>query len=140
MIILSIRPCGTSRVLFHAVKSYDMGPSRLTSHPRGRCAADFIALRNPSPWPGFELATFGSSGQHTNHYTSKATPPTPLPASNHRYKMSTGTSTVYKYVREHYPISNEHRGARGHQVENPCPRVRYVMYSEDLPHKRTRQN
>jgi hypothetical protein len=33
----------------------------------------FIALKNPSPWPGFETATFGSSGQHTNHYTSKAT-------------------------------------------------------------------
>jgi hypothetical protein len=41
MIILSIRPCGTSRVLLHAVKCYDMGPSRFTSHPRGRCAADF---------------------------------------------------------------------------------------------------
>jgi hypothetical protein len=53
----SIRPCGTSRVLLHAVKSYDMGPSRFTSHPRGRCAADFIALKNPSPWPGFEPAT-----------------------------------------------------------------------------------
>jgi hypothetical protein len=34
----------------------------------------FIALKNPSPWPGFEAATFGSSGQHTNHYTTKATP------------------------------------------------------------------
>jgi hypothetical protein len=40
MRILSIRPCGTSRVLLHAVKSYDMGPSRFTSHPRGRCAVD----------------------------------------------------------------------------------------------------
>jgi hypothetical protein len=38
---LSMRPCGTSRVVLHAVKSYDMGPSRFTSHPRGRCAADF---------------------------------------------------------------------------------------------------
>jgi hypothetical protein len=36
-----IHPCGISRVLLHAVKSYDMGPSRFTSHPRGRCAADF---------------------------------------------------------------------------------------------------
>jgi hypothetical protein len=36
----------------------------------------FIALKNPSPWPGFEPATFGSSGQHTNHYTAKATIPT----------------------------------------------------------------
>jgi hypothetical protein len=39
--ILSVHPCGTSRVLLDAVKSYDMGPSRFTSHPRGRCAADF---------------------------------------------------------------------------------------------------
>jgi hypothetical protein len=33
----------------------------------------FIALKNPSSLPGFEPATFGSSGQHTNHYTTKAT-------------------------------------------------------------------
>jgi hypothetical protein len=33
----------------------------------------FIALKNPYPWPGFEPATFGSSGQYTNHYTTKAT-------------------------------------------------------------------
>jgi hypothetical protein len=25
----------------------------------------FIALKNPSPWPGFEPAIFGSSGQAT---------------------------------------------------------------------------
>jgi hypothetical protein len=52
MIILSIRPCGTSRVLLHGVKSYDIGPSRFTSHPRGRCAADFYHLGrvlNPQP-------------------------------------------------------------------------------------------
>jgi hypothetical protein len=41
MRILSTHPCGTSRVLLHAVKSYYMGPSRFTSHPRGRWAADF---------------------------------------------------------------------------------------------------
>jgi hypothetical protein len=33
----------------------------------------FVALKNPSPWPGFEPATFGSSGHHTNHYTTKVT-------------------------------------------------------------------
>jgi hypothetical protein len=33
----------------------------------------FIALKSPSPWPGFEPATFGSSGQHTNHYAIKGT-------------------------------------------------------------------
>jgi hypothetical protein len=31
----------TSMGLLHAVNSYDMGPSHFTSHPRGRCAADF---------------------------------------------------------------------------------------------------
>jgi hypothetical protein len=59
---LSIHPCWT-KVLLHAVKSYDMGPSRFTSYPRGRCAADL----------GFEPAIFGSSGQYTNHYTTKVT-------------------------------------------------------------------
>jgi hypothetical protein len=33
----------------------------------------FIAIKNPSPWPGFEPATFGSSGKHTIHYTTKVT-------------------------------------------------------------------
>jgi hypothetical protein len=33
----------------------------------------FIAPKNPTPWLDFEPATFGSSGQHTNHYTTKAT-------------------------------------------------------------------
>jgi hypothetical protein len=33
----------------------------------------FIALKNPLPWPGFEPSNFGCSGQHTNHYTTKAT-------------------------------------------------------------------
>jgi hypothetical protein len=33
----------------------------------------FITLKDPSPWPDFETAAFGSSGQHTNHYTTKAT-------------------------------------------------------------------
>jgi hypothetical protein len=32
----------------------------------------FIALKNPYLWPGFETETFGSSGQHANHYTTKA--------------------------------------------------------------------
>jgi hypothetical protein len=52
MRILSVHACGTSRVLLHAVKSYDMGPFRFTSHPRGKCAADFYRpLKNPSTWP-----------------------------------------------------------------------------------------
>jgi hypothetical protein len=45
MRILSIHPCGISRVLLHAVKSYDMGPSRFTSHPRGRCSALYSIIQ-----------------------------------------------------------------------------------------------
>jgi hypothetical protein len=78
MSILSIHPRGTSGVLLHAVKSYDMGLSRFTSHPRGRCVADFSRLSKSIALAGFEPATFGSSGKHTNHYTSKATKNTVL--------------------------------------------------------------
>jgi hypothetical protein len=68
MRILSIRPYGTSKVLLHAVKSYDMEPSRFNSHPRGRCAADFYSLKKFIALAGFEPGTFGSNGKHTNHY------------------------------------------------------------------------
>jgi hypothetical protein len=33
----------------------------------------FIALKETIVLAGFEHATFGSSGKHTNHYTTKAT-------------------------------------------------------------------
>jgi hypothetical protein len=62
-----------SRVLLHVVKSYDMGPYGLTFHSRGRCAADFIALKKSIALVGFEPATYGSSGKHNNHYTTKST-------------------------------------------------------------------
>jgi hypothetical protein len=39
----------------------------------------FIALKNMSPWPGFEPAIFGSSGQQTNHYTTTATKKIQIP-------------------------------------------------------------
>jgi hypothetical protein len=52
MIILSIHPRGTSRVLLNAVKSYDTGlPALLPIREEGVLRI-FIALRNPSPWPG----------------------------------------------------------------------------------------
>jgi hypothetical protein len=34
--------------------------------------------------------------------------------------MSTRNYAVYKSVKEHYPISKEHHGAREHQVDNSC--------------------
>jgi hypothetical protein len=48
MRILSIHPCGTSREILHAVKSYDMGPSGFTSHPKEDVLWICIALKNPS--------------------------------------------------------------------------------------------
>jgi hypothetical protein len=51
--ILSIHPCGTSRVLLHTVKPFDMGPSRFTSHPRGRCAVDFYRPKKSITLAGF---------------------------------------------------------------------------------------
>jgi hypothetical protein len=71
--ILSIHPYGTSRVILNAVKSYDMDLPALHPIREEGVLRIFIALKNPSSWPGFEPANFGSSGQHTNHYTTKAT-------------------------------------------------------------------
>jgi hypothetical protein len=59
MRILFIRPCRISRVLLHFVKSYDMGPSRFTSHPKEGVLRIFIALKNQSPWPGSNPQTMG---------------------------------------------------------------------------------
>jgi hypothetical protein len=75
MRILSFYPCGATRVLLHAIKSYDMGPSRFTSYPRGRCDADFYRPKESVALARFEPTTFGSSGKHTNHYTTKVTFP-----------------------------------------------------------------
>jgi hypothetical protein len=49
----------------HAIKSltWDL-PALLPIREEGVLRI-FITLKNPSPWPGFEPATFGSSGQHT---------------------------------------------------------------------------
>jgi hypothetical protein len=74
MRILSINPCGASKVILHVVKSYNVGPSRFTSHPRGWCAADFYRPSKSIVLAWFEPATFGCSGKHNNHhYTTKAT-------------------------------------------------------------------
>jgi hypothetical protein len=72
MRILSIRPCGTSRVLLHAVNSYDMGPSLLPIREEGVLRI-FIALKKSIALAGFEPANFGSSGKHINYHTTKAT-------------------------------------------------------------------
>jgi hypothetical protein len=50
-----------------------MGPSRFTSHPKESVLRIFIALKKSVALAGFDPATFGSSGKHTNHYTTKAT-------------------------------------------------------------------
>jgi hypothetical protein len=49
------------------------GTYGFTSRPKKGVLQIFIALKNPSPWPGFQPATFESSGKHINHYTTKAT-------------------------------------------------------------------
>jgi hypothetical protein len=51
MRIQSIHPRGTSRVHSHAVKSYNMGSSDFTSHPKEGVLRIFIAFKNPSLWP-----------------------------------------------------------------------------------------
>jgi hypothetical protein len=64
---------GTSRVLLHAVKSYNLGPSGFTAPPKEGRLRIFIALKKSIVLARFEPATFGSGDKHTNHYTAKAT-------------------------------------------------------------------
>jgi hypothetical protein len=49
------------------------GTSRFTSHLKEGVLRIFITFKNPAPWPGSNPRPFGSSGKHTNHYTTKAT-------------------------------------------------------------------
>jgi hypothetical protein len=49
-----------------------------------------------------------------NHFPPTSTTAVLLFASEHRHKMSTGTSTVYIFVKEHYSVSKDH------QAGNPC--------------------
>jgi hypothetical protein len=53
------------------------------------------------------------------HYTEVVL----LFANEHRHKMSTGTATVYKYVKEHHQTLKEQSGVREHQVDNPALRA-----------------
>jgi hypothetical protein len=50
-----------------------LGTSGFTSHPKEGVMRIFIALKKSIPSVGFEPATLGSSGKHTNHYTTEAT-------------------------------------------------------------------
>jgi hypothetical protein len=49
------------------------GTSGFTSHSRESCAADFYRPQKSISLTGFELANYGSSSKHTNHYTTEAT-------------------------------------------------------------------
>jgi hypothetical protein len=49
------------------------GTSGFTSHQKGRCAADFYRSLKSISLAGIEAETLGSSGKHTNHYTTKET-------------------------------------------------------------------
>jgi hypothetical protein len=51
-------------ILRHGISGY-------ASHPKEGVLRIFIALKDPSPWPGSNPQPF--SGKHTNHYTTKAT-------------------------------------------------------------------
>jgi hypothetical protein len=58
---------------FTCYKILRNGTCGFTSHPKEGVLRYCIALKIPSPSAGFEPATLGSSGKHTNHYTTEAT-------------------------------------------------------------------
>jgi hypothetical protein len=52
-----------SRHLLHAVKSYDMGPPALLPNREEDVLRIFIALKNPSPWPGSNPQPLGPAAR-----------------------------------------------------------------------------
>jgi hypothetical protein len=69
----SNRPRGTPKRYLTCRKILRHGTSGFTSHPKEDVLRIFIVLKNQSPWSGSNPASFGSSGKHTNHYTTVAT-------------------------------------------------------------------
>jgi hypothetical protein len=56
-----VYPCPSDfKSFLHAVKSYDMEPSDFTFHRKEGVLRIFIALKNPSPRPGFNPRALGS--------------------------------------------------------------------------------
>jgi hypothetical protein len=106
MKIWSFRSFGTSRVILHAVKSYDMGPSRFTSHPSGRCAEDFYRLKNPSPWPDSKPQPLGPVAS-----TLTTTPPRRLRRrGERRYSSYTFMTLALDGDSDHAPAALYPRG------------------------------
>jgi hypothetical protein len=60
----------TRRIILRAVKSYDMGCSDLFP-VRGSCAANFYLPSKSIALGESEPTNLGSSGKHTNHYTTE---------------------------------------------------------------------
>jgi hypothetical protein len=57
-------------------RSYTSSPPSATT----ACSGTALLFLNPSPRPGFEPATPGTSGKHTTHYTTVATASTHTPS------------------------------------------------------------
>jgi hypothetical protein len=55
---------------FTCCKILRHGTSGFTSHLKEGVLLIFITLKNPLPWPGLNLQPLGSSGKHTNLYTT----------------------------------------------------------------------
>jgi hypothetical protein len=59
-----------------------------------------------------------------------------LSASEHRHKMSARTYTVYKYVKELYPISKEHQVENSGLDPQNVKVQPWVRYSQSLTSKK----
>jgi hypothetical protein len=65
--------CGDEPSGSCATELVSYGTSSCTSHPYEGVLRTFIALKKSIALAGFEPATLGSSGEHTNHYTTEVT-------------------------------------------------------------------
>jgi hypothetical protein len=73
MRIYPIHARGTSWVLLHIIKSYNMGPLALLPIRKEGVLRICIALKKSIALAGLQPTTFASSDKHTNHCTTKVT-------------------------------------------------------------------
>jgi hypothetical protein len=90
---------GTSRVLLHVVKSYVMVPPALLPIRKSGVLRIFIALKNPSPWPGSNPQTLGPVTS-----TLTTTPPWRHYQCNINITYPITIVSALEYVSMHYTL------------------------------------
>jgi hypothetical protein len=85
-----------------------MGPSGLLPIREEGVLRIFITLKNPSPWPGSNLRSWG--GKHTNRHIIKAT----KAVFSSRFNWRTMTAVIYYCFKQPYSTLSREKHYTGY--------------------------